>query len=304
MTLVHVPTTGQVADLFTKGLSKPIFELLSPRLMGEERINTGAVLVALTRLEREASNRVQHRVHMLTATQDGSDTESELDTPLTETVAEFQQQLAIASAPSTSSSASGLMQNGRCEASSTLRAGCLSLEEHPALLKHGINTMLGIERRYQAQLNSERTLLIRELRMRLAMRVLPDTPPPSYTSPERVRFSFPARPDEESKTVIGTTELRAGNRAWSPTKTQAARQRAAGGPDYPDPDSTVAVSGWTGYGKRFHHLTCSSLYCDHGALRGRAFHSGVRITTTSDATESGFTICKVCGPRLRRPRGG
>ena len=67
VTLVYLPTEWQVADLFTKGLGKTIFTRLSPLLMGEERMNTGAVRAALAKIEREAGNRVQ-QVHMLTGT--------------------------------------------------------------------------------------------------------------------------------------------------------------------------------------------------------------------------------------------
>ena len=176
VTLVYVPTEWQVTDLFTKGLGKAIFTRLSPLLMGEERFNTGAVRTALTRIEREASNRVQ-QAHMFT-------------------------------------------------------------------------TMT------------------------------------------------------EEKSSIGTTALRAGNRAWSPEETQQAKQRAQNGPNYPAPGSIVAVFGSVGPSMRYHHLTCSALHYDHDARRSLAFHSDVRITTTGAACDAGFSTCKMCGARLLRLRGG
>ena len=45
--LVHLSTVEQVADILTKNVSRKIFDILSPRLLGEESILTDAVLAAL-----------------------------------------------------------------------------------------------------------------------------------------------------------------------------------------------------------------------------------------------------------------
>ena len=47
--LIHLSTVEQIADILTKNVSRKIFDLLGPRLMGEDSILTPAVLSALER---------------------------------------------------------------------------------------------------------------------------------------------------------------------------------------------------------------------------------------------------------------
>ena len=146
------------------------------------------------------------------------------------------------------------------------------------------------------------------------------TPSPTYQSslepldckrndPDSIHYEGGAPPAANGERGEGPesaphADISPGRRAWSPHDTQTAVRTALGGQHYPHPQTRVAISGQFRRGKKFHHVTCYQLYCAHGALAGEAFHGGVRITTVTDALQTGYTACRHCKDELSRMRGG
>ena len=63
--LGYIPTEWQVADIFTKNLSRPRFERLRSSLQGDEPVYAGEVRAALVKIDYAGRHRITHHAHMM-----------------------------------------------------------------------------------------------------------------------------------------------------------------------------------------------------------------------------------------------
>jgi hypothetical protein len=145
--------------------------------------------------------------------------------------------------------------------------------------------------RAEADLEDAVNKALRELTEDLAKVSLKHTP----RQEEKVLARRPAKSAARSAQIsVGISLLKSGNLAWSPADTNLMR---SGRQDHILGLGGSATKAFTGGNKKLHTLSCRYVLCAKGALKGLAFHGGVRVVAEHVGEEKGYVLALCCHPR-------